>query len=60
MYQSSSKKKLKINSYQSSSEKDFIIKKENNFMKANTETEINFKIKKKKNYFDFRKKDYII
>ena len=60
MYQSSSKKKLKINSYQSSSEKDFIKKKENNFMKANTETEINFKIKKKKNYFDFRKKDYII
>ena len=62
MYQNSSKKKLKIDSYQSSSEKKLSKKKENKFIKTNTETEINFQIKKKKNNSknNFRKKEYII
>ena len=60
MNQNKQKNKLVINSYQSSSEKEFSKNKKKNLIKSNPE--INFKKGNKRNYSkkDFRKKEYII
>ena len=60
MSQNKSKKKLEINSYQSTSERDLTKNKKNNIIK--TSSALDYRIKKRKNFSkkDFRKKDYII
>ena len=60
MNQNVQKNKLVINSYQSSSEKEFSKNKKNNLIKSNPE--INLKKGNKRNYSkkDYRKKEYII